>query len=175
MLILTNLKRMGYTDHTWKILKPHLKTGMSVCDFGAQNDFSIASHPYTRETYAKMGITDYRSLDVSGKGGSVYFDLGIVQDIGQFDLVVDAGTKEHVLSLDRAFRNQYKMTKTGGLMYCENPKVGNWPEHGHHYFTMDFYYQYARDKHMHLLVLEEHAASNNVTDGWEIICLMKKL
>lgn len=165
---------MGYTRKTWDIIQPLLFKGMSVCDLGSQNDFTLPHHPYTRERYEREGI-NYTCLDVNGKGGSIYFDLGTLGDIGQFDLVVDAGTKEHVLSLTRAFQNHYNMTKKGGLMYCENPKVGSWLDHGHHYFTQEFYHKYAKENNCEILLLEDHPASDNTIDGWEVICLMRKL
>lgn len=147
-----------------------------VLDLGAQNDFTRPGNPFAREYYESLGIW-YECVDVNGKGGAIWFDLGSLENhlIGQFDLVVDAGTKEHVKNLDRAFVNHYNLTRTGGLMYCENPKVGSWPEHGHHYFTLEFYHKYAQENNMQILHLEEHAASDNTIDGWEIICLMKKL
>lgn len=167
---------MGYTWNTWKIIEPYLQPGMSVCDFGNQMDYTRPNdgNPYTLHRYKELGI-DYVSFDVNGKA-TEYMDLNEVFEYDrQFDIVVDSGTKEHVLSLTNAFKNQYNLTKTNGLMYCANPKVGNWADHGHHYFTQDFYHNYAKDNNCEILLLMEHPACENTVDGWEIVCLMRKL
>lgn len=165
---------MGYTHKTWKVLKPYIRGGIRVMDLGAQNDFTLPHHPFTRERYESNGV-NYECIDVNGKGGSIYHDLGTKLETMHeaFDLVVDAGTKEHVKNLDIAFYNQDYLCRQGGWMYCENPKVGSWPDHGHHYFTMDFYKDLAKRKNYDIVLLEEHPC-NTSNDGWEIICLMKK-
>lgn len=145
---------------------------MSVCDLGSQNDFTREGFPFVSWEYGRREI-EYDSIDVNGKG-TIYHDLGTLMEIyRQYDMVVDAGTKEHVMNLDKAFLNQYNLTKKDGLMYCENPKVGSWPDHGFHYFTKDYYKGYSKRFNTRILVLEEHAC-NTSDDGWEIICLMRK-
>lgn len=141
-------------------------------DFGAQNDLTETNYPFVRHSYWKRWIKDYECIDVNGKGEALYFDLGAPIMYREFDLVADAGTKEHVKNIYMAFLNQCNMTKTGGLMYCENPKVGSWPEHGHHFFTLDFYRALV-PFFGEILHLEEHPC-NPADDGWEIICLIRK-
>jgi len=177
---------MGYTHKTWEVLKPHLKAGMSVLDFGAQNDYARPYHeyrqvktfglrpPYVSEAYKRLGI-DYTSIDLNRENNCLDMDLSTEIDLGrQFDLVSDAGTKEHVHNLLAAFKNQYNLIKVGGLMYCENPKTGSWNLHGFHFFDQDFYIQLAIKAEMDILVLEDHAAMGNTIDGWNVICLLRK-
>lgn len=178
---------MGYTQKTWELLTPHLRSGMSVLDFGAQNDYAkpydkyltVKSFglrpPYVSESYKELGITDYTSIDLNRENKCLDMDLSTPIDLGrQFDLVCDAGTKEHIHRLQTAFENQYNMTKVGGLIYCENPKTGSWPNHGFHYFEREFYIKLSDLTGMDILALEDHAAMHNITDGWNVIALLRK-
>jgi len=152
---------------------PYLISGMNVIDFGAQNDFVLPSAPFVSVKYKDMFI-NYNCIDVNGKNDAYTFDLGTPIDWAyQADLVADAGTKEHVKNLYNAFENQHRLTRLGGLLYCENPKTGSWHEHGHHFFTLEFYLQLAKVCAYNILLLEEHPC-NTSNDGWEIICLMQK-
>ena len=49
---------MGYTNYTWSNLKKYLRPGISVLDFGSQNDYSYKSkYEYVSEAYKEMKIT----------------------------------------------------------------------------------------------------------------------
>ena len=168
---------MGYTSKSIGIVQQYLREIKSVCDLGAQNNYSGAANPapYISEWYKEKGITDYIAIDLNGENDSKKWDLSEpVKTSKQYDLVADFGTSEHVKDLYGCMANVNKLCKIGGLMIHENPKVGNWPLHGFHYRDKDFYYQLAEANGYQLELLEEHPAMGNTTDGWNVIAVMRK-
>ncbi len=169
---------MGYTGKSIEIVDKYILKVKSVCDLGAQNNFAQPKlpAPYMSEWYKDNGITDYLSIDLNGENGSKKWDLSQpVKTDKQFDLVCDFGTSEHVKDLYQCFWNINKLCKVGGIMIHENPKTGNWPLHGFHYRTMEFYEQLAEVAGYELITIEEHPACWNTTDGWNVISVMKKV
>ena len=184
---------MGYTQFTVEKIEEILKNNSikSVLDFGAQNLYNQPDlpAPYTKEWYEGMGKS-YVSIDINNEHGAIPIDLSkpLIEQINldfnltrQYDLVVDAGTVEHV-GIDgkhkveafyNAWKTKYDLCKIGGVIYSENPKTGNWPGHGFNYHTRGFYHDL-----LQLLktsgIIEEHAACHNVTDGWNVCCTFEK-
>lgn len=168
---------MGYTDKSIDIVNKYITQVKSVCDLGAQNNYAQPKlpAPYMSEWFKNNGITDYISIDLNGENESKQWDLSEpVKTNKQFDLVADFGTSEHVKDLFQCMANVNKLTKVGGLMIHENPKTGNWPGHGFHYRTIQFYEQLASVSGYDLLHTEEHPAMWNTTDGWNVIAVMRK-
>jgi SAM-dependent methyltransferase len=93
-------------------------------------DFS-KSAPASRAFWISIGFT-YSTIDFDGHRESTAINLN--QDrvpeklFGQFDLVVNTGTTEHVANQDNAFRVIHDLTRLGGVMYHEVP-AGSW-NHG---------------------------------------------
>lgn len=120
-----------------------------------------------------------------------------------FDLVTDFGTSEHVVRMKaftsvpfhdghinsiypdgvedallgfyHCWKNKHDVLKKGGFMVNVNPKTGNWPDHGYHYYTLAFYEKLAELCGYQIIQLEEHAAMGNVLNGWNICCILMKL
>lgn len=169
---------MGYTGKSIDIINPLIKDVKSVCDLGAQNNYAQnrLPAPYMSEWWKNNGINDYMSIDLNGENDSKQWDLSEpLKTNKKFDLVTDFGTSEHVKDLYQCMANVNKLTKVGGIMVHENPKTGNWPQHGFHYRTMDWYKQFAELNGYHIMKLEEHPAMWNVTDGWNVIAVMIKM
>lgn len=154
----------------------------SVCDLGAQNDYRdevIRSGrkpvPYISEWYKARGI-DYKSIDLSGENGSEMIDLSQVigQSFGQFDLVGDFGTSEHVMDYYTCNLNIHNLCKKGGIMIREVPLKGNWPAHGIHYVDEEFFIALAYANDYEVLDLLKRAAMGNTTDGWNVVAVMRK-
>lgn len=121
-----------------------------------------------------------------------------------FDLVTDFGTSEHVVQMEsftktafheghinsiypekirengdiwgiyNCWKNKHDMLKCSGVMVNVNPKFGNWPDHGYHYYTLDFYNELCSINGYEIVVLEEHAAMGNTISGWNIVCMLIK-
>jgi hypothetical protein len=169
---------MGYTAFTLSNIDLLIKQRgiKSALDFGAQNNYAQPTlpAPYMSEWYKEKGII-YESIDLSGENGCVVQDLTEPFDLGtKFDLCVDAGTLEHVTDLYMGLQNLFNHCKTGGYIYRENPKTGNWPRHGFNYMTEAFYIELQAIAGIEIMSLGEHAATGNTTNGWNIYCLMTK-
>lgn len=167
---------MGVTGKSMEIMRPIIGQIKTVCELGAQNNYSVMSSPapYMSEWWKARGI-ESMSIDLSGENDSKKWDLSEpLKTSKQFDMVTDFGTSEHVKDLYQCMVNVNKLTKVGGYMVHENPKTGNWPLHGYHYRTTDFYRELAKLNDYELIRIEEHPAMGNSFDGWNVIAVMKK-
>ena len=169
---------MGYTNYSFEVVKDLIEQHniKSVCDLGAQNNFAqpLLPAPYVSEWYTGQGI-EYMSIDLSGENDSKKWDLSEpLKTNKKFDMVTDFGTSEHVKNYFQCLANMHKLCRVGGLIVHENPKTGNWPQHGFHYVDKDFYIQFAKAAEYDILMLEEHPAMWNDVDGWNIACVMRK-
>lgn len=165
---------MGLTNASIDLIKPYLKDVKSVCDLGAQNQHDWPGAPFISEWYKQQGL-DYMCIDLNGENDAKVWNLDEpVKTSRKFDLVTDYGTSEHLHDIYMGFWNINKLTKVGGLMVHENPKRGNWPKHGNHYRTRNFYTDLENVAGYKILHLDEHPACWNMVDGWIIRCVMQK-
>lgn len=170
---------MGYIQSTLEAVDKLIASGnvKSVCDLGDQ--FNYTGHmpaPYMSEWYRDNGITNYMSIDLNGKNDSKQWDLcEPVKTNKRFDLVVNAGTLEHVKDLYQGFANVDKLTKVGGYMLHENPKASNWPLHGFHYFDEKFYIDLAIQTGYTIIEIKNTVAAHNYDTGNNVFCLMIKM
>lgn len=178
---------MGITSFSIELLSKYITNDIkSVVELGAQNlyDKSYGNRtPYANEFYENLDI-DYTCIDLNGENNALKIDLSQDHIVdGQFDLVTDFGTSEHVGTNGRhdinAIRNcwatKHKLLKAGGLMINENPMTGNWPGHGFNYYTIEFYHRLADRQGYHILDIGVVAAMGNTTDGHNIYCVLKKI
>lgn len=176
---------MGYTGKTIELIDLVIDKVQTVIDLGAQNDYraNYLPAPYVRNTYYKEKDKQYDSIDLSLEDGAFGFDLSQLHEFPrQYDLLVDAGTSEHVgnngkfgwRAIYNCWKNKHNLVKVGGFMVNENPKTGNWPGHGFNYYTTDFYKRLAAIADYSLINLGEHPAMGNTTDGWNVYCVMQK-
>jgi hypothetical protein len=154
----------------------------SCIELGAQYLYSTAiecleattGNPhFAKEWFLSRGMT-HCSIDLNGEA-DLNLDLTIPISLDPVDLVTNFGTIEHTSDAYASFTNVHGMTKTGGIMVHENPKIGNWKGHGNWYFTRDFYTNLSREANYEIIELDEVAAMGNITDGWNICCVMRKL
>jgi hypothetical protein len=185
---------LGYTGFTKGLIQSLIDTQdiKTVIDLGAQNNYDQPNlpAPYISEWYKEKGIS-YECIDLNGENGAIVWNLGEqinlstyveVAGRGVVDLVVDAGTSEHV-GKDNAFDweaiyncwlNKFNLCKEGGYIVSENPLTGNWPGHGFNYYTAKFYVQLQDASDLIALEAGTHPAMWNTTDGWNVYCVMKK-
>ncbi|MCE3278010.1 MAG: hypothetical protein K0S44_201 [Bacteroidetes bacterium] len=181
---------MGYTSFTLTLVTELLAkfNPKSVIDLGAQNNYAQPKlpAPYMKEWYEEQKI-DYLAIDINNENGAAPLDLSKplpVDFIERCDMLVDAGTSEHVSdgkgghdikAIYNCWKTKNDLLNIGGIMLNENPKTGNWPGHGCNYYTQDFYIKLAELQGYELLSLQENAAMGNVTDGWNVTCVLRKV
>lgn len=91
----------------------------------------------TAEFYKALGFTDYLALDVNTDMGAEIVDLnepiGSIR-FGQFSLVTNNGTGEHVFDQAMVFKNAHDLCLTGGVMLHVLP-FSPWINHGFYNFN----------------------------------------
>jgi hypothetical protein len=180
---------MGVTDFSIKLLETAMQhtTVKRVVELGAQNLYTAGKDygKYADHYYKLLGI-EYTCIDVSKENSSLSWDLSRpVNDFGQaigFDLVTDFGTSEHVgddgkfgwEAIYNCWLTKHRLLRIGGVMVSENPKTGNWPGHGFNYYSLEFYSKLQAIAGYTVIDIGENAAMGNITDGWNVYCIMKK-
>lgn len=190
---------MGITSFSIELIERNKGNAKTIIELGAQNLYNqpILPAPYAHEWYLKNGFEEYDCIDLSKENNCIELDLSKPinyatypfmrmdredEMIEEYDLVTDFGTQEHIgnngIHDPEAFYNCWKIKhdlfKKDGVMINENPKTGSWPGHGFQYMTLDFYLRLAELCGYKILELGEHPAMGNVTDGWNIYCVLKK-
>lgn len=167
---------MGITSLSLERINRHLKPNNNLLIIGCQNLYDAehymqVAHPY----FESLGHT-VRSIDILGCNGSDVADLR--NDLNfepVYDIVNDCGSKEHIDgSLYQPLLNIHNACNIGGVMIHENPKTGNWSGHGQHYFTKEFWVALADACVYEVHELTEEPAMGNVTDGWNVSCVLRK-
>lgn len=167
---------MGVTTHSDNLVQKHKGNYITMLELGSQNTyFDSQGVGVAKEYYTKQGF-EHTSIDMNGEYGSLEFDLSeALIHVDEFDIVTDFGTSEHVDNYYSCWLNKHNGCKVGGLIISENPKVDNWHGHGFHYLTQDFYIGLSAIAGYEVVELGEHPAMGNVTDGWNIYCVLRKV
>lgn len=102
-----------------------LPRGFTVCELGDQWITHGTPHRLAREFYEEMGCSRYESIDGNGRG-TITADLNRPLDPppGQFDLVTDFGTGEHVWNQHQAWKTVHDLTRKGGYIVFDRPTQG---------------------------------------------------
>ena len=106
-----------------------------------------------KSVLTNLGI-DHTSVDWNGLDGALSLDLREPLDLGQFDMVTNFGTTEHVSEQRPVWENVHNACKVGGISCGATPLPGDWPGHGMHYPTMEFYEEFARLNGYEITILE---------------------
>ena len=104
-----------------------LKPAGRILDFGCQTFDAVGIIPEagdaqtTEEFYLNLGFQRYLAIDVNEELGAKIYDLNqsLVNDQGfdeTFELVVNAGTSEHVFDQRAVFENAHDVCVLGGLI-----------------------------------------------------------
>lgn len=186
---------MGYTDFTVLILERVIKEYQpkNIMDLGSQQLYNqpLLPAPYANTWYSPQGI-QYECIDLNGENNAHRIDLSkkcsfyLADEAGicerKYDLVVDAGTSEHV-GTDGAFdweaiyncwKIKHDLLRVGGVCISENPKTESWPSHGFQWYSESFYKELAALTDYEILELGEHPAMGNTDTGWNIYCVLRK-
>lgn len=166
---------MGITQQSLNRLSPYLQSGVKMLELGAQNLYDNKHYNWIAKDYFELLGIEHISIDIIEHQKCIYTDLREPFDLGEFDIVTNFGTCEHIDgSLYIPFKNIHNACKPGGIMIHENPATGHWPGHGQHYFTMGFYTAIAKTCGYVIEDLCEEFAMGNTLDGKNICCVLRK-
>lgn len=153
-----------------------LKEGVTMLELGAQNLYDTEHYGQVAKDYFKSLGIEHTSWDIIPHQGAKEVDLRKNIKVKKtFGVITNFGTIEHLDGgLYQGFENIHDHCELGGLMIHENPKTGNWPDHGQHYFTKNFFEQLAKENGYEVVELTEEAAMGNTKDGWNICAVLRK-
>lgn len=153
----------------WKYY-PELKSGMTMLELGNKKNGNTTYKSF----FEKMGIK-HTSIDWNGEDGALNRDLRtpLWNEFGQFDVVTNIGTSEHVDDQLMVWANIVKMCKVGGYIVCctPAPMQDSWWWHGEHYPTEEFYKQLCNKNGLKLVRMEV----NHPKPHTNIYCQMQKI
>lgn len=168
---------MGITALSLDRINKYLQPNSNILIIGCQNLYNADNYGEIAANYFRELGHTVNDIDIYECNGCQIADLrDDWKAVAEFDLVLQHGTIEHIDGgLYQPFKNIHESCKAKGIMIHENPKTRNWPKHGQHYFTEEFYSQLAYESDYRILELTEEAAMGNVTDGWNISCVLYKI
>ena len=101
----------------------------------------LADHGYAGELLVASGFK-YQSIDLFQGYNTILFDLNIHQLSpelsGQFDLVANLGTTEHIINQYQAMRSIHEFTRIVGLIY-QNSSLSGYYLHGYYSYNPLFF------------------------------------
>jgi len=122
---------------------------------------------------------NHKSIDMNGKEDSLIVDLRLpIEDNDEYgilnwaDLVIDAGTSEHVEVQYYNWKNLYDVCKVGGYMVHILPKVGYWDGHCEFKYTSEFFVQLSDTMGYEIIELHDDIESSSRGD---VCCIFKKV
>lgn len=126
------------------------KHGNSMFECGAKVNSNVPGHKGEFITYKSwfeaMGFR-HVSVDFDPRWSDYQDDLSkpLWDKFGQFDMVCDIGTGEHVEGQRGFWENIHNLTKVGGVYVGQHPAPNSesWWWHGKHYPTEQFYESFA--------------------------------
>ena len=145
-----NIKTLDFLADKFEV------TGKRICMLGnlymARGTKQICRHLGTNlaSVYFKdLGAEEVVMIDLNGKDGALSLDLQkpLPESLGQFDIIINAGTSEHVAKQNECFQNVHDICKVDGLMFHMVPYVGSWPNHGLYYYDEAFFQELANKYH----------------------------
>lgn len=124
-------------------LFPFVKPGQVARLAARGMDLSLPPDRFSAHLFTQvLGARSYRSLDVSSyQGSEIIANLNHplpAQHLGRYDVVIDAGTLEHLANLSTALSNIFGLLKPGGIYYFGVP-CNNWVDHGFFQFSPTFF------------------------------------
>lgn len=167
---------MGITALSLVRINKYLEPNSKILIIGCQNIYSADNYGEVAHQYFERLGYSVRSLDILGCQGSEQLDLrDDLHFSPEYDIVNDCGSKEHIDgSLYQPFKNIHEACAPSGIMIHENPRYGHWPEHGQHYFSMEFYEALATACQYEINELCEEPAMGNAVSGMNVSCVLAK-
>ena len=99
---------------------------------------------YADGLFESLGTKELVSIDASRyEGASLVHDMNDPlppEHAGQFDLVFDGGTLEHIFNFPSALRNCMELVRPGGHLVLHTP-TNNWSGHGFYQFSPELFFR----------------------------------
>lgn len=121
----------------WQLLQP-LEGVATLLELGNKKN----PDGVYKDAFRSLGI-NHISVDWNGQDGAVKLDLRKPLCLGDFDMVTNFGTTEHVDQQEPCWRNIHEAVKVGGWLVSMTPYPGDWTWHGEWYPTAEFYHELA--------------------------------
>lgn len=121
--------------------------------------------------FKSLGFSKVHSLDYSDfEGADIVWDLN--QPIperywGQFDVIYDGGTAEHVFNFPQVLKNIHLLLKEGGIIIHDSPS-NNHVDHGFYMYSPQIYSEYYCANRYSILTSNLIEYSRNPQRTWSI-------
>jgi hypothetical protein len=159
---------MAISQQIFNKFNEYLNNAESILELGNQtfvndciSDYSDELAGYTNSTPVKKYVESkhkkHVSIDITGLDGSMQLDLNLetIPDIGEFDLVTNFGTTEHIEPNQfEPFLHIHNLCKIGGIMIHEVPVFGHWPGHCKYYYDEEFFQYLAKTNKYEILEMQ---------------------
>ncbi len=138
---------------------------------GFRPDGIALNQAFVGELLEAAGMT-YEAVDIASSYRTTILDLNRSElpeaFVGKNDLVINAGTTEHIINQANAFNAIHEATKVGGLMYHQVPAAG-FAAHGYFCYTGKFFLDMAAYNHYELVDFwyDGPAGHDNLIDSVE--------
>jgi hypothetical protein len=139
----------------WRILAP-IDGFRSMLELGNKRWGKRA--PY-KQFFHENGML-HVSVDLNGRDGALPLDLRKPLSLGEFDIVTNFGTTEHVSEQEPVWRNIVDAARH--VIVSTTPKPGTYKGHGLLYPKMEFYTELARLNGFHVERLYEEQRKKGV-------------
>jgi len=123
--------------------------------------------------YSALGFSSFKSLDASAyEGADIIFDLNtstLPDELkSSSDVILDAGTLEHIFNVPVAMSNIFKMLRVGGRVIHQAPS-SNHIDHGFYMFSPTFFWDFYLANGFDVDVLQVARYSTDWLEAkWEI-------
>jgi len=138
--------------------------GWSATTLSTDEVFALSSQGFSAPLFRACGFS-YKALDIFDGDSVMLFDLNIQSPppnlVGQFDLITNFGTTEHLINQRLAMQTIHDLTKPGGVIYHDLP-LGGYHTHGYFSYNPMFFQHLAEANSYDILY---HAYSRNSVES----------
>ncbi len=135
----------AHRNWEWELFDPLV--GSTMLELGNKRKTAGTKDFTYKSEFQKLGFT-HTSVDINGLDGALPKDLTKPLGLGQFDMVSNIGTSEHVSESDFAgqiecWRNIVGALHVGSVLVSITPQQGAWLKHGTWYPQKEFFAELA--------------------------------
>jgi len=167
---------MGITAMSLERLNKYIHPADNILMLGCQNLYNSENYGQIAHEYFLDKVHSIKTIDICGCQGAEIMDLR--EDLKfnrEYSLILQHGTIEHCdcESLYQVFKNIHEACENRAIIIHENPRFNHWPEHGKHFFSVEFYAELAKICDYEVLELCEEPAMGNFETGMNVCCVLR--